>query len=1583
MGSKAEDVLRAALRLGYIAPDQATEIYGKCNKDGLSITQILVRGGYLSPQQLAQVVKVASSTYSPKDAGAQPPSTAHRAQEESSPLLDSDLDDLNRKMKNLRSWKDMDILEELGRGGMGIVYKAREKSTGRVVALKLIMTGTEAQSKRFLREARANVQLNHPHILPVYANGQEQSYSYLTMKYIQGMTFSESLTRQEIALDKKLEILSKVCHALQHAHDNNILHRDVKPSNILLDEQNEPYLSDFGLAKFLDQLSSLTQSGQTVGTPFYMSPEQVAAERRNITPATDIYSMGVVLYETLTGQLPFTASAIPALYHKILTETPVPPHVKRPDVPYGASAICLKAMEKLPGLRYASAGDMAQDIENFRSGKPLRALRWEVRRIVYRSYDYLLRYPWLAVGSALLFVLALAITLWAGSGKEWKTQWKAAHREFASAGYLKALEHLDRVRGYPRPKELAEFREKIYERIGTQAEACLQKGDCEGALRHLAAMPHMVVRWEKLRIRVLEKKGQVEEMRLALSRLSELQPSADDLEFMGEMALGRGYFQDAEQYLRRAFDSRPTPSVAESLAQTLQARGKYRESFNYYLKAGEGDPEVAVGIATIHYFRREYGNALSKLEEIETPGSPYLAAQVYFLGACCHWRILESDLTRWHCLRGEETSHLAKLQEIEQELRQASKKLEEISSPTYLESALRRHISLHIDRVRLEQNSGVAAGDVPQELPPETRSFFARVMLRSLIRNGNWQKAEEMCREAIADFPWDAQPYYMRSIARFHLDRISEALVDLEQAIALDRWNFIFVETMSNLMYDVMAQKEYNEYSLNVLNRFVFSSSPSLSRLVLARCLEEAREDMPQDNAAISQKSGDEEWKALLQRTLDTDSAAVFGLLSDILAQRQDRKFESELSRLREQSRYRQKIERILSAVEQRKKRESLSDLERLLLKYAALREEHYVVKVYQMGKGGEESLKEILNDPNRVPLVRFLAAQMLAAIKRETACQALIDMSYNAGYPVNLLAAAALKDSRFSCALPKISPEDLAESRTFFRMLFALYLSPSVNPAMAFVLLADREEIVALCAAYNFRRYTRLPQPLSAEAIEKRMVELLGSRDPYIRALACSVFWNFAEVGIDLLGKERESAQSACRNSCWMRHLKLLEKTLNDPLEKVQFAGVMSILDDTSRTEGELMVVLIPDIVERPDFRECITRVRDIYRNCSYFMRFWCAVVLSTYDDAANVWQMIREESTSSFIRMACARAMFMSKRAQYEDVHKLMVEVLFDKKDPEDKSGLKQSALFVMGWNVWSGWLPKEHRPLAQAIIESNVKDPNSRIRRSAIAALAWAGEARHIPMLRAYLKSDDRHIQRAAAATIAGLTSSYQPQKIGSLLKSLGDAPPHVRKAAAYGLYEPIRREVALSAVGISDLPCDRTYDYYIMYFKHKLNQKDAPGIKIWETVLQGAIELAPCFEYCYEAAVISQHLDKAKTGFLDARSKFQQAMLLAREQEQDNPIHHREAHCLLALGEIYISMGDNDEAAKTFEDLLRLYPFSAKAHFYLGKLAADRKDPLKAREHLWQSCMCDRDLFAGWIKYLREGKDTAEYILQQIR
>jgi serine/threonine-protein kinase len=270
-----------------------------------------------------------------------------------------------------------EILREIGRGSMSTVFEAFHPPSGKTVALKVLRTWDTPNPnplRRFQQEARAISRLSHPNIVAIRDSGDVQGVYYIAMDLVRGETLDRLLAKRAIRLRDFVALLEKVALALHHAHQQGIIHRDLKPANILVDSAGEPRVTDFGLAK-LDHASDKggTHHGATLGTPFYMSPEQVSGDIAGTDARSDIYAMGVILYEALTGRHPYPGTSVMDVYRAVLAGSLAPPEKVNPDAPPPLAAVCRKALQREKARRYDSARQLAEDLRRWLEGKPVMA----------------------------------------------------------------------------------------------------------------------------------------------------------------------------------------------------------------------------------------------------------------------------------------------------------------------------------------------------------------------------------------------------------------------------------------------------------------------------------------------------------------------------------------------------------------------------------------------------------------------------------------------------------------------------------------------------------------------------------------------------------------------------------------------------------------------------------------------------------------------------------------------------------------------------------------------------------------------------------------------------------------------------------------------------------------------------------------------------------------------------------------------------------------------------------------------------------------------------------------------------------
>ena len=316
---------------------------------------------------------------------------------------------------------DYELLEEIARGGMGVVFRARQVKLDRQVALKMILTGKlagDSDVQRFYSEASSAAALEHPGVVPVYEVGEQNGQHFFSMGFVEGESLAAMISRSPLSPTRAANMLKKITEAIVYAHGEGVIHRDLKPANVLLDKRRNPHISDFGLAKKTTSGSQLTVTGQIIGTPSYMPPEQASGETNLVGPSADIYSLGAILYCCLTGRPPFQAANPMETLRQVAERDPVSPRQLNAQIDQDLDTICLKCLEKDPQRRYATAQELVDELDRFLNGEPIKA-----RPIssLDRSLRWCRRNPVIST-----LVAALSLTLVIGVlGISWK--WREAN----------------------------------------------------------------------------------------------------------------------------------------------------------------------------------------------------------------------------------------------------------------------------------------------------------------------------------------------------------------------------------------------------------------------------------------------------------------------------------------------------------------------------------------------------------------------------------------------------------------------------------------------------------------------------------------------------------------------------------------------------------------------------------------------------------------------------------------------------------------------------------------------------------------------------------------------------------------------------------------------------------------------------------------------------------------------------------------------------------------------------------------------------------------------------------------------------
>ena len=573
----------------------------------------------------------------------------------------------------IRRFGDYELLEEIARGGMGIVYRARQVSLDRIVAVKMILFGSQAsaeQVRRFRIEASAAGSLQHPNIVAVHEVGLHEGQNFMVMDYVDGPNLARIVQDQPLPAKKAAAYLKPVAEAVQFAHDRGILHRDLKPSNVLIGSDDRPRVTDFGLAKRFGVRPSggsgpaeagtpsldMTLSGHVIGSPNYLPPEQAGGGRQKVGRASDVYSLGAILYPLLTARPPFRAETVAETLQQVQQTEPLAPRLLNASVPRDLETICLKCLEKEPSKRYATARELAEDLGRFLNNEPIHAR--PVTR-VERAWRWCRRKP--ALASALSLILILVIGSPIAVYRINEARWQAETKEKKAQQIAYFLQ--DMLRGVGPSVALGRDTTMLREILDQTAERIS---------RELANQPELEAELLNTLGRVYLELGQYhkaetmhrEALAVYRKRLgSENLPVADSMDGVANAVWKQGKSTEAETLYRATLAMRRKllgpvhPDIAHSLhslANTLlgirrlkEAEDTYREALAMQRKLlGDQSPEVTgslVGLALVLMGEGQLAEAEGKLREalkIQTKlfGSqhPHIAWTLYDLAVTLH-----------------------------------------------------------------------------------------------------------------------------------------------------------------------------------------------------------------------------------------------------------------------------------------------------------------------------------------------------------------------------------------------------------------------------------------------------------------------------------------------------------------------------------------------------------------------------------------------------------------------------------------------------------------------------------------------------------------------------------------------------------------------------------------------------------------------------------------------------------------------------------------------------------------------------------------------------------------------------------
>ena len=751
-------------------------------------------------------------------------------------------------------WGNFHILEEIGRGGMGIVYKAKQVSPERIVALKVLFVEKIPlkHRKRFLKEAQVGARLAHPNIITTYLASTYNQTPFIVVQYIDGYSLDIYCKKFQPSLEEKLSLISQIAYALDYAHKEKVIHRDVKPENILISKEKIPYLMDFGIARsFRVEDRSLTRTGEILGTPKYMSPEQIKGVRRQLDGRADVYSLGAVLYEIVTRKPVVEAkSAMQAIYKALNGEIAAPRKVK-PDIDPVLEKIILKAMARNRERRYETAQLFAKDLENFLQKKPVEARQFRD----YRKYRLLVKSC--IISTCLLIVLLAGLVLFRDKpkGKKRNGFYTRARKLFDEGKYKLALDNLEKLLfKESKNKKLLRLKEKIFYKLKEEIWEKLYKSPrtenyierfCRDyifreRLSSLFLCTNQALRAEEFFLKdaksdkLLSYKERIsqklkDQIWIVWEKLYKFSPKVEDMRRIGERAIQWGAFQDAQKYLEKF----PEDHICqEKLLQLLIYTNKYSKAEKTLSLSNDLKFPVIKVLLNYHLEKRD--TLLQNFNRIKSKNLTSFQKTYYFLlKAFLLWEKEEGNFNLWEWLSGksERSKEISeKLLDIDTCFRRAKFCSEAL--PENMKKLVQEKILSYqkvfawekkIDK-NLKYSSWVEIENRIQEynLSYRKKLFLFQAWIRYLIRQKKWKEVQQACDEKIEAFPWLSNFYNLRAIAKYKSGMIESARGDILNALERNRWDFTPINNMLSILFENLSQPEFIEifkilnFSLNI-----------------------------------------------------------------------------------------------------------------------------------------------------------------------------------------------------------------------------------------------------------------------------------------------------------------------------------------------------------------------------------------------------------------------------------------------------------------------------------------------------------------------------------------------------------------------------------------------------------------------------------------------------------------------------------------------------------------------------------------------------------------------------------------------
>ncbi|WP_372370391.1 protein kinase [Candidatus Uabimicrobium sp. HlEnr_7] len=1399
------------------------------------------------------------------------------------------------------------IIREIARGGMGIVYLAQDASK-RNFALKILLSANagETDNRRFLREGKAISELNHPNIVKIYAMGEENSCRFFTMDYIDGGTFSDTIENKSTR--ECISILAKIARALAAAHSKKIIHRDIKPANILMDKDNEPYITDFGLAKIVGD-KTMTRSGATLGTPQYMAPEQAMGETRKIDYRTDIYALGVILYKCLTKQLPFESDTLMSLYKKIALDAPVLPRKINEKIPKYLERVCLRAMEKDRKHRYQNAMEFARDLEKFVQGRHGKAKK--------KTFYIQNTSKWLTKNALLLFgviggvvlLLALKTVFFPSTQKVVRSEnyqqanniYRKAHTFLENGEWQQAIilykKALNTDKGFTKAY-IGYAKALIETKKFTAAQKLLDKAIINSKedkrdinmqkVRLLIAQQKFTPALKLMNTTIKENKSYAPSYRLRASIFKKLQnyiqanrdeKKAEKIESSNEINmqivedflsshkyteafsalenLQSQYGFSAQILYMRSRIYHIQQNLPEALSDISQAIAK-NPSAKYYLHKAKIsfdaryyddtqqilDAMLLVGDipkkheeeyhaikAKLALARKDYAQAYQYYRLVLNNSSTaennlYFAQSAYYLQKYeTALKFLDEALTKKTVFSTViAKSYLYKgivFRDLGKQRKALSQFKKALQTNQSLHSALMYLGASHIDLQNYDEGFSYLQ-KAKKHLTNEPLLY--EYLAKYYLQQNKVDTALVNLNACLKIVPWEARYYYLYGKALIKSGKHDQAENYLIRSLELQPGNLqAFTPLLINLMDQSKLEKTilvpgyYNSYTAH----FWSNGEPKdLFR-------DQYNALTLQYRTIVQRKKGNySNFVAILD---NNDQHKLHDIAINALSYNYDDKKLQQMVKKRMQT---SKPWAQLSAKLQQQKQKAYKDyIRRLIVRLLVARDPLTFGILDKEGAAAESCIKEILLSSRENMLMRFLACRTLLALGTPSGYTIVQDyVRQEENDDVAILATVALKEKKFRVK-DQVLHQGLQNANPLLRSLCTQHIS---NSNILLPLLEDPDERVKVYTA------KQLISIVGDTQIRERCYNILAdatkSENPFVKIYGCMTLWP----------KKIHREYAATPSKSFInKYQHTLIRCIEDTHPTVKRVAA-------TRIGAYFLYHLEPYLIKLAKEQDSTARYQAL-------------ISLGWMGKGHDLIKKLSANPNESLLIRSTIIPVLHSQRG---------AKLPFELNDLIAEEG-KEAARFVMSFiGIVAG-------PFGPFLLMPYVKHKDPDIQASAICGLIFHGQSSVIPILQKQIKkTKSKKVRTLSYATMLGIMSREQRNKIKVFHRSLKKKKSSIRESAAFGYYFLIYFETLENTVTQIINPKEiQQYDIftygnifkflyeklYLAQFRRAISNDKKRKEYMWR--LSQAIDLFPNTRYHYERALIYQHEKKWQKAISD--------------------------------------------------------------------------------------------------------------------